>query len=122
MKTIVPYTNLLSDQNGDKWIPAPGQEDKIWTWTIAEDPKTGFYTRLTKFAPGCDTSRMGAADHDYQEEVLILSGDLHDSAYNTTLKAGDYTCRPLHEKHGPFQTKGRCIVLEIAYPMKAARQ
>lgn len=119
MKNTVYYTNLLTDMIADKWVPMKGLEGKAWSYTIASDPATGHYTRLTKFGPGCDTTGMGHADHDYQEEVLILQGELYDAAFDLTLTAGDYCCRPPHEEHGPFKTRTGCVVFEVAYPQKS---
>lgn len=118
MKEVVKYLNLLSDDARIAWQEMPGMDGTAQFFTITEDPETGHYSRLTRFRAGADTSNLGAAVHDYQEEVLILSGDLYDAAFDTTLVAGDYTCRPLHEDHGPFQTRTGCLVLEVAYPMK----
>jgi hypothetical protein len=118
MKSFIGYTNLLSPEVEKHWQPIEGLEGSAWYWTIAEDPKTGHYTRLTKFGPGCDTTSAGSIKHDYQEEVLILQGDLYDAAFDITLVAGDYCCRRLHEVHGPFKSRSGCVVFEVAYPEK----
>jgi hypothetical protein len=118
MKDTISYLNLLGSQVKDRWEEVPGTDGKCWMFTITQDPETGHYTRLTRFDPGADTGDLGAMVHDYQEEVLILQGDLHDSAFDLTLVAGDYCCRPLHEKHGPFTTRTGCLAFEVAYPVK----
>ncbi len=119
MKNLVKYTNLLTGISTSDWREAPGCAGDIWFVDLAIDPETGHYTRLTRFDPGSDTSSIGPVTHDYQEEVLILSGDLYDRSFDMTLVAGDYVCRDIDEKHGPFMSRTGCLVFEVAYPSKA---
>lgn len=116
MKKLVEYTNLLAAGINRDWQEAPNCGGKTWFVDLTIDAQSGHYTRLTRFDPGSDTSAIGAVEHDYQEEVLILSGDLYDKSFDMTLVAGDYVCRDVHEKHGPFSTRTGCLVFEVAYP------
>lgn len=87
--------------------------------TLAIDPKTGDYTRLTRFAPGTDTKPFGSKSHDYPEEVFIVEGRLYDAAFDRWLTKGDYASRPPGEEHGPFRTVEACLVLEMSYPSQS---
>ena len=84
--------------------------------TLAEDPKTGDYTRLTRFKSGYSTDSFGAKSHDYPEEIFIVSGRFYDEAFDQWLEAGCYASRPPGEVHGPFKAEGDAVVLEISYP------
>lgn len=88
--------------------------------TLSIDEGTGEYTRLTRFHPGADTTRLGGKSHAYPEEILIVSGRLYDLAFNLWLETGHYASRPPGEVHGPFKTDIGCVVLEISFPNKVA--
>jgi hypothetical protein len=48
--------------------------------------------------------------------VFIVSGRLHDKAFDIWLEAGHYASRPPGEIHGPFKTDIGCVVLEMSFP------
>lgn len=87
--------------------------------TLAEDPATGEYTRLTRFLPGADTTPFGGKSHTYPEEIFIVSGRLFDEAFGQWLEQGHYASRPPGELHGPFRTDVGCIVLEFSFPNRS---
>ncbi|MGB7563381.1 MAG: cupin domain-containing protein [Prochlorococcaceae cyanobacterium] len=97
----------------------PGLEQLAEELTLSLDPATGKITRLTRFHPGADTAAFGAKLHPYPEEVFIVSGRLHDAAFDRWLEAGDYASRPPGELHGPFRTEEGCLVLELSFPQRA---
>jgi hypothetical protein len=70
---------------------------------------------MVRWEPGLDTSSAGPVAHDYFEEVLILSGSMHDLGLQQTFSAGSYACRPPGMVHGPWTTAGGCVMLEIQY-------
>ena len=82
---------------------------------LARDPSRGLLTRLVHWEPGLDTSSAGPVAHDYFEEVLILSGSLHDLGLQQTFGVGSYACRPPGMVHGPWITVDGCVMLEIQY-------
>jgi hypothetical protein len=82
---------------------------------LAEDPATGLLTRLVRWDPGVSTSAAGPVAHDYFEEVLVLSGSLHDLRLNETFGSGYYACRPPRMLHGPWETAEGCLMLETRY-------
>lgn len=96
------------------WTPStqsPGVSERI----LSQDPDRGLLTRMVRWDPGLDTSSTGAVAHDYFEEVLILSGSMHDLSLRQTFSAGWYACRPPGMVHGPWTTVEGCIMLEIQY-------
>jgi ChrR Cupin-like domain len=96
------------------WTPvtqSPGVSERI----LAQDPHRGLLTRMVRWDPGLDTSSSGPVTHDYVEEVLILSGSMHDLGLQQTFGAGSYACRPPGMVHGPWTTVEGCVMLEIQY-------
>jgi ChrR-like protein with cupin domain len=89
----------------------PGVSERM----LAADPATGLLTRLVRWDPGLTTSSAGPVAHEYFEEVLILSGSLHDLRLNQTFGPGYYACRPPGMVHGPWETVEGCIMLETRY-------
>ena len=71
-KTTISYWNPLSEEGKQHWEPVDGLEGAAEAITLAIDPETGDYSRLTRFLPGADTTASGPQVHDYPEEVLIL--------------------------------------------------
>jgi hypothetical protein len=102
------------------WSPVPlrpGVSERV----LARDPVRGLVTRIVRWDPGLDTSSAGSVAHDYFEEVLILSGSMHDLALDQTFSAGAYACRPPGMVHGPWTSADGCVMLEIQYPGDQAR-
>ena len=89
----------------------PGVSERV----LARDPDRGLLTRIVRWEPGLDTSSAGPVAHDYFEEVLILSGSMHDLGLQQTFSAGSYACRPPGMVHGPWTTAEGCVMLEIQY-------
>ncbi len=90
----------------------PGVSERV----LAHDPVTGLLTRMVMWAPGVDTSSAGAVTHEFYEEVLLLSGSIHDLTLGQTFAAGFYACRPPGMVHGPWKTADGCVMLEVRYP------
>lgn len=118
-KSTVAYWNALDPANNNKWEVIDDTDGLVEQLTLAMDPVTGDYTRLTRFKPGADTKNFGAKQHSYPEEIMVLSGRLHDAAFDQWLEAGYFTSRPPGERHGPFKSIDGCVVLEISYPGQA---
>ena len=118
-KTTQTYWNSLSAEHHSNWQPIEGLEGVAEELTLAMDEETGDYTRLTRFAPGADTTSFGPKSHDYPEEVFIIEGRLYDTAFDRWLTKGDYASRPPGELHGPFHSPEGCLVLEISYPSQS---
>ncbi len=65
------------DTEAVPWRPVtlrPGVSERI----LARDPERGLLTRVVRWDPGLDTSSAGPVAHPYFEEVLVLSGSMHD--------------------------------------------
>lgn len=118
-KSTTTYWNTLSPGSQDRWIPIKGLEGMAEETTLSIDTQTGEYTRLTRFLPGADTTAFGGKTHPYPEEIFIVSGRLHDAAFDLWLEAGHYASRPPGEWHGPFKTDVGCLVLEVSFPNRA---
>lgn len=119
MKSTCTYWNPLAPENSPKWEVIEGSEGNLMQLTLARDPETGDYTRLTWFRTGYSTQALGAKSHDYPEEVFVLSGRLYDEAFDIWLEPGHYASRPPGEIHGPFLAEGDVMVLEVSYPSQS---
>jgi hypothetical protein len=104
------------------WQSPPGYitaiQQKILSGSLDEAGKRGSRTRLLRFEPGAYTTVPFV--HDYWEEVLLIAGDL-TVGNNERGEGGEsfppftYACRPPGAAHGPFYSKGGCLLLEIHY-------
>ena len=119
MKSTRTYWNPLANENCKEWEPIEGSDGNLYQLTIAEDPVTGDYTRLTKFKSGYSTKAFGAKGHDYPEEIFVVSGRLYDEAFGVWLEPGYYASRPPGEVHGPFVADGDVVILEVSYPSQS---
>ena len=96
----------------------PGIEQKILAGHLDEKAGRGNRTRLLRFLPGIYTTAPFV--HDYWEEVYLVSGDLivgndkHGQG-GEPFAPNTYACRPPGTPHGPFKSKGGCLLLEIHY-------
>lgn len=116
MKSTKTYWNPLAGENDAAWKNIEGSNGNLCELTIAEDPVSGDYTRLTKFKSGYSTKAFGAKSHDYPEEIFVVSGRLYDEAFELWLEPGYYASRPPGEVHGPFVAEGDVVILEMSYP------
>lgn len=95
-----------------EWAAAsPG----VWERVLARDEDGVGLTRVLRWDPGLDTSPQGPAAHGYVEEVLILSGAMHDLTLDETFRVGDYACRPPGMVHGPWVSAEGCEMFEVRY-------
>jgi hypothetical protein len=117
-KSTKLYWNPLLPENRHRWTAIEGMEGMAEELTLSIDEKTGEYTRLTRFLPGADTSAFGPKSHPYPEEIFVVSGRLHDAAFDQWLETGHYASRPPGEVHGPFRTVDGCVVLEVSFPAR----
>lgn len=109
-KPETEFWDPFADQ--DSWTPVPGVQG-LSERVLGTDEKTGTYTRLLRFEPGCDTTPMGVQRHDFYEEVLIYSGALHDLTLDKTFGPGQYAYRHPGMAHGPWQTPDGCVTFEV---------
>ena len=119
MKSTRKYWNPLAEQHSREWEIIEGSDGKLSQLTIAEDPESGDYTRLTKFKSGYSTESFGAKSHIYPEEIFVVSGRLYDKAFDLWLETGFYASRPPGEVHGPFVADGEVVILEMSYPSQS---
>ena len=119
IKSTRTYWNSLDLANAGEWEAISGSDGNLTQLTIAEDPQTGDYTRLTKFKSGYSTEELGPKSHTYPEEIFIISGRLYDEAFDLWLEPGHYASRPPGEAHGPFIADGEVVILEISYPSQS---
>jgi len=105
MKSTITYWNPLTAESESQWEEIEGSGGQAHQITLAEDPESGDYTRLTRFKGGYSTQAFGAKSHEYPEEIFIVSGRIYDEAFGVWLEAGSYASRPPGEVHGPSQQK-----------------
>jgi hypothetical protein len=98
------------------WTDIPGSQCAgLQERILTGDPKTGNYTRILRFDPGCDTTPNGVQSHDFWEEVYILEGSIIDLRLNKEFVAGTYACRPPGMEHGPWRSPKGCTTFEVRY-------
>jgi hypothetical protein len=95
-----------------------GIQQKVLAGALDEDARRGTRTRLLRFEPGVFTTAPFV--HEYWEEVYLVSGDLivgndEEGRGGTAFAPHTYACRPPGAAHGPFKSKGGCLLLEIHY-------
>lgn len=104
------------------WETPPGYPEgikqKILSGKLDVENKRGGHTRLLKFEPG--TFSTEPFEHDYWEEVFIISGDLwvgndKQGRGGEKFTANTYCVRPAHVPHGPFRSENGCLLLEQHY-------
>jgi len=97
------------------WVPVPGYPPgimhKILSGSLDEEKRQGTRTRLLRFEPGAFTTVP--FEHEYWEEVFQISGDM--TVGGQTFGPFTYACRPPHVKHGPFSSKGGCVLHEVHF-------
>lgn len=117
-----PHIEFLRVDLNEGWETPPGYpagiQQKILASDLDEVKKMGGRTRLLRFAPGAFTTKPFV--HDHWEEVYVVQGDLvvGNDAQGKGGKqcfAPTYACRPPGVHHGPFTSKGGCILHEIHY-------
>ena len=96
----------------------PGFTQKILAADIDEAAKRGSRTRLLRLAPGAYSTEPFV--HDHWEEVFLVEGDLvvgNDAKGQggQSSQAFTYACRPPGVHHGPFASRGGCLLYEIHY-------
>ena len=119
MKSTTLYWNPLLKKNESEWEIIPGSEGNLSQITLAHDPQTGDYTRLTRFKDGYRSTAFGAKSHSYSEEIFVVSGRLYDEAFDIWLEPGHYASRPPGEVHGPFLADGEVVILEVSFPSQS---
>jgi hypothetical protein len=97
-----------------QWTPIEGAEG-LEEIVLSKDEESGDYTRILRFAPGCDTTPLGEQRHEFWEEVWIVSGGIHDLGLDQTFVEGMYACRPPGMPHGPWRSDNGCITFETRY-------
>jgi len=96
----------------------PSIQQKVLASDLDETHKTGSRTRLLRFEPGAFTTAPFV--HDHWEEVYLLQGDLavgsdQQGHGGEIFEAPTYACRPPGAFHGPFKSRGGCMLYEIHY-------
>jgi hypothetical protein len=96
----------------------PGFYQKILASDLDEKAKRGSRTRLLKIEAGAFSTEPFV--HDHWEEVYVVQGDLivgndKQGKGGQQSFAPTYACRPPGVQHGPFTSRGGCILHEIHY-------
>ena len=96
----------------------PGFKLKVLSSDLDVVNKTGHLSRLVRIEPGSYTTNK--FEHDYWEEILLIQGDLvvcndEKGEGGEQFKAPTYAVRPPHVPHGPFSSRGGCLMFEINY-------
>lgn len=104
------------------WQTVPSRSGLIEELTLRDsfdaERRTGSRTLLARWSAGAWLDR--AVVHDFCEEVYLLQGDLvvgcdAQGQGGDPFSAPTYACRPPGAVHGPFLSRGGCLMLEIQY-------
>ena len=96
----------------------PGFHEKLLAGSLDEKNRRGNRTRLLRIEGGAFSTKPFV--HEYWEEVFLLSGDLV-VGNDAQGKGGEpfqnytYAVRPPGVYHGPFTSKGGCLMLETHF-------
>ncbi|MDZ7910948.1 MAG: cupin domain-containing protein [Rhodococcus sp. (in: high G+C Gram-positive bacteria)] len=104
-------------QPEDRRHRPPGSAEGIWQQDLSRDPDTGDATVVQRYDPGVDGTSHGVIEHEFWEEVVLLSGELTDVTLGRTFTTGMYACRPPGMQHGPYRSGEGCTMfVTITYP------
>ena len=96
------------------WRRPEGYPEGVTELIISEDKKTGTFTRLLKFEPGAETTKV--LIHACWEEVYIIEGSL--ICGDQVFTKGMVAVRPPGMKHGPFKAPIGALMFEVHYLSK----
>jgi hypothetical protein len=122
MTTAKPHIEFVPvDLTGGWEVPPgypPGFYQKVLASDLDEVGKRGSRTRLLRIDAGAFSTEPFV--HDHWEEVYLLQGDLivgNDGAGQggESFAAPTYACRPPGVRHGPFSSRGGCMMYELHY-------
>lgn len=82
---------------------------------LNQDPSTGRRTLLQRHEPGSLDAKESL--HDYIEEIFIVEGDLGDERTGEVYQKGYYAYRKPGMVHGPFFSKGGCLMFITCSPV-----
>ena len=124
-----PHLEFTRVDLNSGWVSPPGYppgiKQKILASDIDESRKSGSRTRLLRIEPGAFTTAPFV--HDHWEEVYVFQGDLivgndERGEGGEQCKGFTYACRPPGVLHGPFSSKGGCLLYEIHYYETSGRK
>jgi len=96
------------------WRRPKGYPKGVTELIITEDEETDTFTRLLKFEPGAETTKV--LIHDCWEEVYIIKGGLICGGQVFT--KGMVAVRSPGMKHGPFKAPIGALMFEVHYRSK----
>ena len=99
------------DVSGLAWRRPEGYPEGVTEQIITEDQTTGEFTRLLKFSPGAETTKV--LTHECWEEVYIIEGGL--ICCDQVFTKGMIAVRPPGMKHGPFKAPVGALTYEVHY-------
>lgn len=111
-----------ADHGGAQWVPVSGTDGRIAELILADnldtEHRSGSRTTLARWQPGALLA--SPVVHDFHEEVFIIEGDLvvgcdAKGLGGQTFDAYTFACRPPGVWHGPFASRGGCVMLEFQY-------
>jgi hypothetical protein len=121
--TVAPHREFYSLDFADSaWERPegypPGFHQIILASNLDEVGKIGRRSRLMKIEPGAYSRQ--AFVHDHWEEVFLFRGDLvvgcdAHGQDGELFRAPTFAIRPPGVYHGPFTTRGGCLLFELHY-------
>jgi hypothetical protein len=117
-----PHREFFAIDLDAPWTPVHSTrgliEERVLADSLDPESRTGSRTRLARWSAGALAD--SAVIHAFCEEVLVVEGDFVvgcDARGEGGESFGPYTfaCRPPGVWHGPFASRGGCLLFEIQY-------
>jgi hypothetical protein len=117
-----PHREFFAIDPNAEWTPIHSTtgrvEERVLADSIDHASRTGSRTRLARWSAGALADK--AVIHDFCEEVLVIEGDFvvgcdASGAGGDVFRPLTFACRPPGVWHGPFASRGGCMLFEIQY-------
>ena len=108
--TFVPHETVpWRDADG---YETAGAQEKI----LYHDEAGGTYVRLLRWPAGFVTGTRPLAHEDLDEFAWVVSGGSTSLATGASCGPGSFCVVPRGVEHGPFETRGGVVLLEVRQP------
>lgn len=117
-----PHREFFRVDLASGWTRTPSSagtiDERVLVDSFDPERRRGSRTRLVRWSPGARLSQ--AVVHAWSEDVFIVEGDLvvgcdADGLGGEAFGPYTFATRPPGIVHGPFASRGGCVMLETQY-------